>query len=365
MKKLLFPLLTLLLLLSIAGCSTNSPSNKSTRPKDEDPEFGVSTQQLIEDISKNETIADCLSSKFIEDTPVEYVSHEITKRKTDEDDNTDTIYCSINIKEEYISAEIQAKMSYSFYDIGGWVLDNVLIEDYVLTPLKAANADMIISEAQGILEKAEDPFPFDDSYPRRHPDTTWICRIKYHYSEDAVCTQPYGNDLSIYTYNFRIINNEFLPECNDTRLHISLTSSATDLNGYFPLSFDSQKGWDWKTKNLGVTQKYFWPAIILTDTNTDNLQTLCGFYTVETEILALKITEINEHTHTISYVLYDYYSSIYGNTLTYNETVDFDPISTCFMIKPCSSISFAYMQFDYANKTWKEVNDVKHPYTFK
>lgn len=282
MKKILFPLLTLLLLLSIAGCSTNSPNNNDAKPKYQDPEFGVSTKQLIEDITKNETIADCLSSKFVEETPVEYVSHEITKRKIDKDDKEDIIDCTIECKTEYISGKMEVKLVYHYYDVGGWAVEETTVESVVMQALKAPNGDAVTKQIEEIYQSN-----LNNLYQ------TWLGRMRYVYdasyiydsypeNEDYYEVSPFSTDLTIIECEFPVTKGDVTYETaygEEARIHISFTSAFTKLEGYISLLFNENTGWDWTAKINGRQNSQTWPTLILTSQeDTGNTASILGTY---------------------------------------------------------------------------------------
>lgn len=339
MKKLLQTIIILLFAFFVAGCNTGTTNGTSTIPQYVDPEFGVSTKQLIEDIPKNEIIAACLSSKFVEESPVKYVSHEITIRKIDKDARTDLVCCAICVEDDYISAEIEAKLNYSFYDVGGWVLDSVTIEDYCLTPLKAANAELIINESKTLLSTKYDY----DSYRQVNlPTSQWYNKFYLFSSLDALGNEE-AYELNVYASDFTVISSQLNDARSMTHLNVSLNSGVVHIEGYIPLSFDQKHGWDWSAKQVFKNYKEDWPIIIITRISENNIERALGTYA--SSFYTFTINKIDITNKTITY-------TAYGIT----NTIAFDPIQSTMEIY-ISGYSFIYperIEYNPQRENWQE-----------
>lgn len=66
---------------------------------------------------------------------------EITRRKVDKDAATDDVYITLSAKSESCSYTGSYHLSYSLYDVGGWYLEDIELEQDELEPLSYVPAD--------------------------------------------------------------------------------------------------------------------------------------------------------------------------------------------------------------------------------
>lgn len=59
----------------------------------------------------------------------------IEKRQTDKEQKTDTIWCTITTEDAEISYQKNVVLTYGLYDKGGWILDNISVNETMQTPL--------------------------------------------------------------------------------------------------------------------------------------------------------------------------------------------------------------------------------------
>lgn len=77
---------------------------------------------------------------------------EIEKRQTDKKQKIDTIWCMITTADTEVSYQKNAVLTYSFYDKGGWMLDDVSVnksKEWIKTPLKGIDDEKIQSSLNG------------------------------------------------------------------------------------------------------------------------------------------------------------------------------------------------------------------------
>ena len=77
----------------------------------------------------------------------------IDKRQTQKDDKKDVVWCTIQTEDERCAYEKSIVLTYSLYDEGGWMLDEISGNDrsgWVITPLTGVNDDEISASLSGI-----------------------------------------------------------------------------------------------------------------------------------------------------------------------------------------------------------------------
>lgn len=77
----------------------------------------------------------------------------IDKRQTQKDEKSDIVWCTVRTEDKRCKYEKSFVLTYSLYDEGGWILDEVLINDksvWVITPLIGVNDDDISASLIGI-----------------------------------------------------------------------------------------------------------------------------------------------------------------------------------------------------------------------
>lgn len=73
----------------------------------------------------------------------ELTSLQLDKRKTDMENGQDIAYCNVTIEGQDIAFSKYMRLLYNFYDVGGWVLDEVYTEDEYNFAVAKMNDDYI------------------------------------------------------------------------------------------------------------------------------------------------------------------------------------------------------------------------------
>lgn len=122
MKKSQFVILLIVWGLMICGCSTNND--------------GAKKEQIKEDIE---------TSEYLSQYGLEVYDINIEKRKTDRGNKIDSIFVSVNSKNEDIDYLCKLELNYTLYN-EGWLLDNILPyqeEEWCISPFKdVSNEDI-------------------------------------------------------------------------------------------------------------------------------------------------------------------------------------------------------------------------------
>lgn len=101
------------------------------------------------DMPAQEEAAGYLST---EHTPVEQFaldqwnieSVEIEKRQTNKEAKTDVVYADVELTNKFVSQKLSTQLNYNFYDEGGWILDELLVEDATMTALSGVHQDNVL-----------------------------------------------------------------------------------------------------------------------------------------------------------------------------------------------------------------------------
>ena len=124
--------------------STSNNANTATNQSAFENKNAVSQDIFENDLHTNPLIINCHSAKYVPDTPFSIVEYNIDKRKIDEDNKTDTIYCTILLDNTYLSVSLSATLYYSFYDVGGWILDELSIDQKSIHALCAPDLHAVL-----------------------------------------------------------------------------------------------------------------------------------------------------------------------------------------------------------------------------
>lgn len=132
--KILF--FVLLVVLSVSACgkkeskeTKDTKDKKETVTKEEDPKALPNEKQMAKDIDSFGANAIAMSSGTY---TLETSSIEITKAK--EDAEQYVVYCTATQESDMFKASNSYKMTYNFYDVGGWVLDECIVEKIDMIP---------------------------------------------------------------------------------------------------------------------------------------------------------------------------------------------------------------------------------------
>ena len=129
MKKKVLLILTMMILLSLLIGCTNTANEKKIQSD-------LETNTQFDFLNEGEKIEKL----------------EIEKRQTDKNQKVDTIWCTITTADTEISYQKSVVLTYSLYDKGGWILDDVSVnksKEWIKTPLKGIDDEKIQSSLSG------------------------------------------------------------------------------------------------------------------------------------------------------------------------------------------------------------------------
>lgn len=167
------------------------------------------------------------------DTELSFVtfdSLEITKRQTNDGNKTDEVYCTINGQSQYADYTADCILHCNFYDQGGWILDDVEINDYkydVISFLSEEevgnyfdeNLGSIITSpvtAYGHSDITRSSESDDKTYISYDVDFTASLTSMLSYETSGKLTLSFSFDGSCdewsYSDNYYELNKQYIPE---------------------------------------------------------------------------------------------------------------------------------------------------------
>lgn len=95
--------------------------------------------------------SDLQANYFAENEKI--IEVKIEKRQTEKKEKHDTVWCSVQTEDERCAYEKSLVLTYSLYDEGGWLLDDVSVNsrsEWVITPIIGISNDEIAASLCGI-----------------------------------------------------------------------------------------------------------------------------------------------------------------------------------------------------------------------
>lgn len=126
--------------LFIVSCNpiTDDVSNNNKAFKNHD---GVSQEQFEKDMNDSDKIKLCHRSDYVYESPYKVNKYEIVKRQTNSEQKEDTIYVKLDLRNDYFFTSANAQFNYEFYDVGGWILENISVSVDEVTPIREPEAE--------------------------------------------------------------------------------------------------------------------------------------------------------------------------------------------------------------------------------
>lgn len=194
--KIIFVVL-LLVVLSVSACgkkeskdTKDTKDKKETVSKEEDTNALPKEKQMAKDIdSFGANAIDMSSGTYTLKTS----SIEITKAK--EDAEQYVVYCTATQESDMFKASNSYKMTYNFYDVGGWVLDECIVEKIDMIPKTTIPEE----EARYYATGGHNFTSLTHTNTEKVSDTQYIFhyvgKYEYNYMDDV-----YNNDV-VCTYD--------------------------------------------------------------------------------------------------------------------------------------------------------------------
>ena len=162
-------LLLLSAILSLGGCGDDSASSASgsadsvTQVKEVTRKDGKNEKEIMADLNASsdffntitnyDTIGDYIpSTNYNPTAPYTVTSVSITKRKTTPKE-TDDVYVSVAAESEHTTFQGDYHLLYNYYDVGGWVLDQVEPDEstWQYLPKDPVPDDIVIADTYSLL----------------------------------------------------------------------------------------------------------------------------------------------------------------------------------------------------------------------
>lgn len=119
--------------------SDNEEENKSTEEKTTETEtedmslIKPNEERMLKDLEEKQCNTISFSTSG-QQTTIDIAKMTLDKAK--DEDGAYIAYCTLDLKNDYYEAKVTYSLKYSYYDIGGWQLDEVKEESRSITPLK-------------------------------------------------------------------------------------------------------------------------------------------------------------------------------------------------------------------------------------
>ena len=206
LKKITSLLFATCMLFCLSACGKQNGTPKDTINSD------------IENLVNNIDLQNCFDSEFVNDSPYQVESYLI-KRQTNFDNKEDIVYYDVIVKNDYFQISNTYKLLYRYYDEGGWILDDSVLESKNIIPIKAPEAQLVLEEW------GQKQYYLNNTNYKFRGSTDW-----------------YGDFLDV---DFTIVESQSDLDKNElnANVNVTLTCSLTNIRGYIPLEFDSEKGW--------------------------------------------------------------------------------------------------------------------------
>ena len=132
-------------------------------------------KKLLEDVSNIDSLKNCFKSDFVYESEYICKDLEIIKRQTNAESKQDTVYCNVEMENDYFNALLEVVLTYGYYDVGGWIFDECDWEIINVKPLRAPEYELVISAIVGEGE-TEDGL---NVYIPAHNETYYISSSDY------------------------------------------------------------------------------------------------------------------------------------------------------------------------------------------
>lgn len=201
--KHILPSLAICMALITAGCgqgateSTASDHSENTEvpsatPSNESSSSVKSEDKIIQDLSEREDFFTLFDSNYDVVSPgSSYTIDEltITRRKIDEAAGTDNVYATITAGSSAGKYTGNFHLLYSFYDVGGWYLENIALESGKLEALSGVSEAQVLyvaaKELSSLGADGED-YWIEDTY--MDGDTEAVV-IRVDFADDVITAQ--------------------------------------------------------------------------------------------------------------------------------------------------------------------------------
>lgn len=306
MRRILLAILLVLIVFSIflfAGCTKNYAPNES---------------KIQQDLNECEKIKmGVIACEYVYGDEYSIDDFEVEKRQTNKEEKEDIIFANLTIKNTYIQTELYCKITYLYYDEGGWIFENCEILEKNSIPLT------------GVV--------------------TELCDY------EAVNTELYKNTISPeitldFNANLAVVSQETDCENGSDTIYMQGMGNNYKYDAKAEFCFDQTNGW------IGVDDSDKHPILLNVDCDFSKMvgtfelpkpKDDYGYYGELSGLL--NITSLDEKTSKISgtldYHLEAYPSKIHVDNVPFNIVYDKEKMFATF--------SYKYGEYDYEWYKWK------------
>lgn len=235
----------LILILGLAACGESKTSDDIIRS----------------DIISLQSYDSIILQNYTAPTPYTLTDYKITKRQTNIESKEDIIFCNVTVENESYSISLKEKLTYTYYDEGGWIQEKYEILEKNIKAV-APPADTLIKEA--IFEDA-----YDDGY------------LEFSKFRSA---------------NFDLVKIEFKEDEQIAYAKCKFTSPVLTVDGYYKLICDTQCGWRFEPDgNEHSNKNADHPTVNVENYSADYSSAIGKTYKDKLGSGWLEIKEINEN----------------------------------------------------------------------
>lgn len=173
----------------------NSKTESSEQTSKQPPEVTTNAWDVYPDTAKMAADIDASGANFIRfDMEESYTmtTMDVSIDKASKEDKTFIVYCTANQENEYFKGKNKYRLTYKFYEIGGWILEEYDLEDINMTPIELCYKELA-------AEALETTFNFSEYE-----------LVKTEKIEDDDCVYYYRG---IYNYNYAVKTLECTVRC--------------------------------------------------------------------------------------------------------------------------------------------------------
>lgn len=274
--------------------------------------FEVSEQQYQKDLISSDNVQKCFYSEFTNvASAYELQSCNIVKRDINVDAQTDDIYIDAVIDNDYFSIELSVVMEYKYYDVGGWICDNLSVSKKLISPTGNIDENAVLEAITALA--------LDEEYENKL----------------IIDCIHQGNQKTLRYGELTFTRKEFDASSNMITFNVNYHSPVVDVYGFYLLSFDNSTGWKLNKTNDGEP-----PLLQVMSYETDYSSAIGSF---SNHLYKVEIKSIDKNN--ICYTLDGIKELLdeYGNTmLLYIDDIyqkEFDPLT--------GSVSITYDVISY------------------
>ncbi len=343
-RKVLMALAVMLCMLAFASCGLKK----------------VDEEQLKKDIMEMDEVQECYESKYAKSGNYELKELKIDKEQFNKDEKEDLIFCNLVIANTYFQVELDAEITYNYYDEGGWVLDKIEVDDIEVEPIEAPKASKIYEFLSEELGSSSISYEYEGSSGSFKSSSIYqVTAVK-----SELCSKkdvlPYIEDPDIGKGVY------------GAKLNVEYSNSVLSAEGHYYMIFtDNEWYFEYHTyEDDGEMVKSETPVLRIDDYTADYSSAVGEYnaYSATGNYGHLEVVKVNKDTIDIilTYEIKPYFLSIDGEDVTdeyyctveqgKEVSVEFDSLKGSFPITHNYG-GTGYAVFDPGSKCWESGGD--------